>query len=1086
MKSRNLISAAVTVLAMCQSLLAAGMYPDFTSSIEPTTNYPTDSNGNSLFSPFTPPVQTLSVDPEAPQVAEWSRESQPGDTMVLVGEKISLFSDTSEGKDTGVHFYGADQNVQDGYIERLDGRECAVTLPSNLISDSAYLMWVSNNKGCSEPVALNTAELWWVGFDQISRGDTFYVYGRNLKLGDGDCHLFYTNEVSGAGGWLKSGAANPYKVTFVMPSNVAAGNYTIYVHNGHGQKYGWSEPASLVVKDPYVWSGKTYNLVTDFGANGADGQDDQAAFDACKAAVNANKGSTVIIPAGTYHLSGTFDLRSDTRFIGAGISNTILTATNVRSATGDDIFIVGRESYVFKDMSIRLTESLKKDAIRINETWSKDVWFENIEIDDRASPETNHGVLNLNKATRVSLKNCYFYHKNTVNFGQAHQVRVEGCHFIGIYDNNQLATINSGAQVDFSRCVARNLSTGDTSSSYGWCKGRWIVDTGRSRDLYLEGNETQDLLPRNPSEFWKGGVVTAIGPYENEQNYFYGNFGEQVISVTDVPDEYHGFGDDSIPYSGGEAVLQTSHGEDEFLIRKTDAINNTITIQLIDWRTPLVYEPGMTIGLKDITDGNASEQYLLEGNASRFEGKPISVTADELVFNSGTLDNLSACTVAHIVKGQGWGQFRRIESVDEATGTVKLVSPWRVPPTTDSIINMGGYAHRYVFYRNTFDGRPEGADPNGYSASAGMQSGGGSSEMIFVDNSFNEVRQGLWFRSKGNFDTYPDVNVMSQNIFNYVKGNHFRNCMLDIALSTSSKGGKSIRETDLCSVGNVLRGNDSSGAYRAFSISPTDDANAYWVKMNVFQDNVASDFSTSIYEEQGVVNQVWIGNEFTGNGSGIGYKIAENHVPVLRNNSWAGFFSTYGGDEPGGVLELPIRTAILDEQLTGIQVPVWNCGSSAFSWSVESVVTENGSSWLTASVVGSADLAANGGAGWLSLALSGSQLPANDVSATVTIVAGEQRKTMTVIYSTLPSSPDDYVVEYEVTYDFEVQAVLSNMTTDEEVVLEVMQSPSNYKLRIPRNLTVPGNTYQVIFKRRSIDNPNIWVHIPDQTPNFRM
>ena len=45
--------------------------------------------------------------------------------------------------------------------------------------------------------------------------------------------------------------------------------------------------------------------------------------------------------------------------------------------------------------------------------------------------------------------------------------------------------------------------------------------------------------------------------------------------------------------------------------------------------------------------------------------------------------------------------------------------------------------------------------------------------------------------------------------------------------------------------------------------------------------------ASAVFENQGIKNQVWIGNSFAGNG-GTGYTIAQNHTPSLWKNSWDG------------------------------------------------------------------------------------------------------------------------------------------------------------------------------------------------------
>jgi len=87
-----------------------------------------------------------------------------------------------------------------------DGRQCAVTLPSNLPADEMYLMWPNNEFGYGKPVAINKTEAWWVGPDTVATGETFSIYGRNLDLGSAT-NFLYCEEY---GAWLTNTTANPY------------------------------------------------------------------------------------------------------------------------------------------------------------------------------------------------------------------------------------------------------------------------------------------------------------------------------------------------------------------------------------------------------------------------------------------------------------------------------------------------------------------------------------------------------------------------------------------------------------------------------------------------------------------------------------------------------------------------------------------------------------------------------------------------------------------------------------------------------------------------------------------------------------
>lgn len=170
-----------------------------------------------------------------------------------------------------------------------------------------YLMWIENENGYSYPVRINATYATWLGPDHITLGGIVNIYGQNLSRENGtqESHVFL--RPWGSGPDIKSMPVtvthvNPYKVSFIIPDNLDSDtDYEVWVHNGHGGRYGWSGPLKLHIDklNPLVWSGKTLS-VKDFGAIGDGIHDDSGAI---QHAINsAEDGDKVYFPAGTYRL----------------------------------------------------------------------------------------------------------------------------------------------------------------------------------------------------------------------------------------------------------------------------------------------------------------------------------------------------------------------------------------------------------------------------------------------------------------------------------------------------------------------------------------------------------------------------------------------------------------------------------------------------------------------------------------------------------------------------------------------------------------------------------------------------------------
>ena len=151
---------------------------------------------------------------------------------------------------------------------RLDGTQKAgIVLSTSLNPWSMYFIWPKNTNGVGYPVAVNQTNAWWLGPSTAYVGETVYVYGRNLSNQNGTTNSWiYIMPPGYAGQWVTPTSVNPYKVGFTVPS-LANGSYQVWIHNGHGEHYGWSGPLTLTVYTPTAWSSTQYNVMS-YGATG--------------------------------------------------------------------------------------------------------------------------------------------------------------------------------------------------------------------------------------------------------------------------------------------------------------------------------------------------------------------------------------------------------------------------------------------------------------------------------------------------------------------------------------------------------------------------------------------------------------------------------------------------------------------------------------------------------------------------------------------------------------------------------------------------------------------------------------------------
>lgn len=495
----KLVLSGVVAIVVMGMQAQATLYPNMKTS-EPTDQFPAS------FSAFNPPIDiNMAIPADAPQIAEWTRSNEPGDTMVLTGEKLSFFSGEEEGRDTQFIIYGEGRPEVDGLIQRLDGQQCAITLSTNLPPNDMYLMWPRNENGFGMPVTVNKTEAWWVGPDQVAAGEAFSIYGRSLALGGGDSHI-YIEEMDR---WVESVSANPYKVDFIVPSDITTGTYTVWVHNGHGGRYGWAKPLSVEIIKKTQWDGPIYNI-KDFGAIGDGVTDDFSSIELAINAADSDPYSTVYFPAGTYAIAGRLPMKNKRyiRYMGDGMDQTIITLHSDHPASGNGPYIVQNCSDYseYRDMTFQSNEygGDKQFFIR----GQTHVYCENVRFSQLESINISvwTDVVDTHGADHIKFKNCEFITSGRTFFGGGRQIIVDGCEFYGLNDNNTLMSSWGGSEISIENCHAQSYDNSDPSDGFGWCKGRVFHANGTwgsTSRVYFGGNSTTNMCPRyDPALDW--------------------------------------------------------------------------------------------------------------------------------------------------------------------------------------------------------------------------------------------------------------------------------------------------------------------------------------------------------------------------------------------------------------------------------------------------------------------------------------------------------------------------------------------------------------------------------------------------------
>ena len=413
----------ILLLVFGFSRVAGAALPDMPNVVKPNPEpgYPAG------FDTFAPRVDSSIPTAGAPIVVESTKIAGPGESVSVIGDNLSLntrfiiFSQNTPGN--GI--------LLDAKVQRLDAPKKAVlTLPElkdKMPSWSTAFIWLKNNFGTSRPMVINQTNVTWVHTKPVTVGETTTVYGYNLAHGNGATTSWvYIKPASGSGKWAAIVSVNPYRVQFKVPSGLSNGSYQVWVHNGHGGKYGWSKsPNDLTVWSGQGWTSTTFN-VKSYGAVGEGTTDDtQTIKNAIAASANSPK-STVYFPTGTYKISGTLNASSNQRWMGDGKTASIIT---VIGSANPAVNINNKDLVEIRDMKID-SSSVTTTNIMIG-GWSggtaSNIWITNIET----FASTNGVGIALVYSSSIYLNGCKITGAAMGNTWGCTKFYVDNCSYYG-------------------------------------------------------------------------------------------------------------------------------------------------------------------------------------------------------------------------------------------------------------------------------------------------------------------------------------------------------------------------------------------------------------------------------------------------------------------------------------------------------------------------------------------------------------------------------------------------------------------------------------------------------------------------------
>ncbi len=282
-----------------------------------------------------------SSDLGAPAIGYAMTDIRPDETMTIFGDGLA-------SADFVVWSEGLVQEITTPLRQAADRAQITIPLTATGIDDSLtravnrsmMLVWPKAFSGYGRPIRINAPELHWVypGKKWTALEDrTIEIFGRCLSIPN------YWGMVV-----AQKGTDDPVRLRIVsrtdnsvkaeLPAGYAAGSYQVWVHNGSGGEYGWSEAGTFTV------AANTYTYATAVTVDSQAGATDQDKIEAAITAAGAN--GTVTFASRAYTVTAQINVTTAVKLVGGGIGETTLTA-----ATEKYIWLTGAGAIV-QDMTL--------------------------------------------------------------------------------------------------------------------------------------------------------------------------------------------------------------------------------------------------------------------------------------------------------------------------------------------------------------------------------------------------------------------------------------------------------------------------------------------------------------------------------------------------------------------------------------------------------------------------------------------------------------------------------------------------------------------------------------------------------------
>lgn len=673
---------------------------------------------------------------DAPQIGTITEQAGPNDSISIYGTGF---------KNSKVYAYGLIKGVGTTKqlattVQRDDFMNAVIPADFDY---GMYIIWVEGAGGkLGAPVRINAPELSWISADKASENTEIRVYGKFLTTNNADgkdakSYVYLTKgEVRYA---VEVTEATPYRLTIKLPKGLENGEtYKIWVHNGHGGSYGWSNSLSIQYQSgaENFWTGKKHTVkVTNGMATDSD----------IITAINkASAGDTVYFPAGTYVVNDQIKIKKSVKFEGESKDKVIIVCVFAKKTAANT-------SLAYGDWNVNGGATAAFDVAATPCEFTKLTFTEYVENSSLYSGVAKPSNYDINYAYGVFINGL-----ETTDNGVCGQLKIDGCDFKvqRTYSNaKDCAYISAANQRKLHAEYAAKYKHYASGSRYGATPIWTHTDRTEITNCYFES--PKEIMLRkvragyvHDNTFAGTWVIAGnSGPcaiYDNSSdNIDISN--NRIYGMDEVTDK------NGYVVTGDMTYARTIVIQNTLGFTKSHYImnNNVSRVGELNYNSGehiLFEEEGITyIGKATLSNNGKtiklntmdSTKWKKEGNDYRLVSL-ITGNAGNLKEYPGTRQIVGQAVI--ITKGKGQGQWRVITST-AANCTVTIDRPWDVMPDSSSTFVVCQAFLNPVVYGNTIEG-PKMYYKN-YNSTNGVNAYATMVGTVIDRNNFSQMQAGL-------------------------------------------------------------------------------------------------------------------------------------------------------------------------------------------------------------------------------------------------------------------------------------------------------------------------------------------------------